>query len=188
MEILTRAATAVRNGRRVRFEYRSHTDVASRREIEPYAVLHIDDRWYLIGNDVQRQAMRTFRLDRVQQLELCEANFERPPEFDAKQFLSERMPFLQSKYQIDVSIAMPFAKASEHFMLWRISIEPENDGTRLRCGRDQLEVLAAMLLSTGYRLVVHSPPELRGVFRKLAEDALRAAEFVARPSTSHGTE
>lgn len=174
-ESLTRAATAIRNGRRLRFDYRSHTDAISRREMEPYAVLHTDDRWYLIGYDVQRKAIRTFRLDRVQHLELCATTFQRPLEFDAKHFLSERMPFLQSNYQVDVSLDMPFAEASGHFMLWRVSIEPEGSGTRLRCGRDQLELFAAMLLSTGYRIVVHSPPELRITFRKLAEDALRAA-------------
>lgn len=187
IESLTDAATAVRNGRRVRFEYRSHTNVVSRRELEPYAVLHTDDRWYLIGNDVERQAMRTFRLDRVQHLELCDAHFERPPEWDAKQYLSERMPFLQSNYQVDVSIDMPFEEARKHFMLWRIATEPEENGTRLRCGRDQLEIFAAMLLSTGCRIVVHNPPELRDTFRRLGEDALRTAESVATPEALHRT-
>ena len=176
VESLTRAATAIRSGRRVRFTYRSHTDAETLREIEPYAVLHTDDRWYLIGHDLRRKAMRTFRLDRADHFELCSATFQRPAAFDPRQYLAERMPFLQSTYQIDVWIDMPLEEALRNFALWRIAAEPEGDGTRLRCSRDQLEMFAAMLLSTGRQIVVHSPSELRDTFRSLAACALRAAE------------
>ena len=179
VESLTRAATAIRSGRRVRFDYRSHTDAATRREMEPYAVLHTDDRWYLIGHDLQRKALRTFRLDRVEHLELCAATFQPPTRFDARQYLAERMPFLQSTYQIDVWIDMPFEEAKQHFMLWRMVAEPDEDGTRLRCGRDQLELFAAMLLSTGRRIVVRTPRELCDTFRRLAAGALEAAGSAA---------
>ena len=176
VESLTRAATAIRASRRVRFDYHSHTGAASRRQIEPYAVLHTDDRWYLIGRDLQRKALRTFRLDRVDHLELCTAAFHRPPGFDARRYLAERMPFLQSTYQIDVWIDMPLEQARQNFALWRVAAEPEGKGTRLRCGRDQLEMFAAMLLSAGRRIVVHSPSELRDTFQRLATCAQRAAE------------
>ncbi|WP_419805197.1 helix-turn-helix transcriptional regulator [Terriglobus sp.] len=175
VESLTRAATAIRASRRVRFGYRSHTDAATHREIEPYAVLHTDDRWYLIGHDIARKALRTFRLDRVEHLELCSTTFQRPPEFDARQYLAGRMPFLQSTHQIDVWIDMPMEEAQKNFALWRIAAEPEGDGTRLRCSRDQLELFAAMLLSTGRRIVVRSPQALRDTFRRLAAGALQAA-------------
>jgi predicted DNA-binding transcriptional regulator YafY len=51
----------------------------------------------------------------------------------------------------------------------------ENGGTRLRCGRDRLEMFAAMLLSMGRRIVVHSPNELRKTFKELARQAVEAA-------------
>ena len=176
VQSLTRAAAAIRSSRRVRFDYRSHTDTATRREIEPYAVLHTDDRWYLIGRDLQRKALRTFRLDRVEHLELCTAIFHRPADFDARGYLAERMPFLQSTYQIDIWIDMPIDEAQRNFALWRIAAEPEANGTRLRCGRDQRDLVASMLLSTGRRIVVHSPDALRDTFRQLAITASQAAE------------
>ena len=175
VESLTRAATAIRANRRVRFDYRSHTDAATRREIEPYAVLHTDDRWYLIGHDLKRQALRTFRLDRVDHLELCSATFHRPANFDARQYLAERMPFLQSTHEIDVWIDMPIEQATRSFAMWRVVAEPEGDGTRLRCSRDTLEMFAAMLLSAGRRIVVHQPEALRDTFRQLAAGALQAS-------------
>lgn len=181
VESLTRAATAIRSSRRVRFTYHSHTNAETRREIEPYAVLHTDDRWYLIGHDLQRKALRTFRLDRVSHLELCSASFQRPLGFNARQYLAGRMPFLQSSHQIDVWIDLPFDQARHNFNLWRVAAEPEGEGTRLRCSRDQLEMFAAMLLSVGRRIVVHSPAALRDTFRQLAATASEAAANMTNP-------
>ncbi len=169
------AASAIRASQRIRFAYQSHTETVSHREIDPYGLTHVDGRWYLIGHCLSRQALRTFRLDRVTHLELCEATFHTPASFDARRYLAEHMPFVQSDYQIDVWIDMPPEEAERSFAPWRIAIEPHEGGTRLRCGRDRLEMFAAMLLSTGRRIVVHTPAELRDTFRQLSTQALQAA-------------
>jgi predicted DNA-binding transcriptional regulator YafY len=91
------------------------------------------------------------------------------------------MPFVQSDYQIDVWIDMPADEAEHMFAPWRIAMEPQNSGTRLRCGRDRLEMFAALMLSTGRRIVVHSPTELRATFKQLAKRALQAATQQRRP-------
>jgi len=115
VEQLIRAASAIRSGKRIRFAYRSHDGTASRRQIEPYAVMHTDGRWYLIGHCLSRRALRTFRLDRVTDLELCSATFRRPASFDPHSYLQDRMPFIQSDYQIDVWINMPIEEAESTF-------------------------------------------------------------------------
>src|SRR5215469_12479300 len=178
VECLIRAASAIRTGQRIGFAYCSHSGVASRRQIEPYAVMHIDGRWYLIGHCLSRKAMRTFRLDRVSDIELCANRFRRPTGFDARRYLEQSMPFIQSDYQIDVWIDMPIEEAERTFAHWRIATEQQDGGTRLRCGRDRLEMFAGMLLSLsmGRRIVVHSPTELRKTFRQLAGQALQAAD------------
>lgn len=176
VECLSQAASAIRSRRRIRFVYQSHNEITSNREIEPYGLVHTDGRWYLIGHCLSRQALRTFRLDRVTHLELCTVPFRPPTDFDARRYLAEHMPFVQSKHQIDVWIDMPIEEAERSFAPWRIATEPDENGTRLRCGRDRLEMLAAMLLSMGRRIVVHSPRELRETFRRLAIQATEAAE------------
>jgi predicted DNA-binding transcriptional regulator YafY len=70
---------------------------------------------------------------------------------------------------------MPIEQAEQSIAPWRVSMEEQDGGTRLRCGRDRLEMFAAMLLSTGRRIVVHRPEELRETFRELARQALQAA-------------
>ncbi len=173
--ILMTAASAIRTSHRVRFAYVSHQDIDSKREVEPYAILHTDDRWYLVGYCLDRKAIRTFRLDRVTQLELCTANFERPEKFDARQYLAERLPFVQSEYQIDVWIDLQIEEARRSFAMWRVLMEEENGGTRLRCGRDNLDFFAAVLLSAKRRIMVHQPAELRSTFQALASYATQAA-------------
>jgi predicted DNA-binding transcriptional regulator YafY len=181
VESLIRAASAIRTGKRIRFAYQSHDGAASHRQIEPYAVMHTDGRWYLIGHCLTRKALRTFRLDRVSDLEVCAAGFRRPAGFDARRYLEERMPFIQSDYQIDVWIDMPIEEAERIFVPMRVLAEEREGGTRLRCGRDRLEMFAAMLLSMGRRIVVHSPAEMRDTFRRLARQAMEIADESSQP-------
>jgi predicted DNA-binding transcriptional regulator YafY len=176
VQSLIDAASAIRTGHRIRFAYEAHDGSRSHRHIEPYAVIHTDGRWYLIGHCLSRQALRTFRLDRVTDLQVTTASFERPADFDPRRHLQQSMPFIQSEYQIDVWIDMPIEEAERAFAPSRVALESEDGGTRLRCGRDRLEMFAAMLLGMGRRIVVRSPAEMRGVFRELAERAMSAGD------------
>ena len=176
VECVIGVATAIRTSRQIRFDYRSHREIVTRREIEPYAVLHTDGRWYLIGRCLSRMALRTFRLDRATRLEVCSTEFQSPVGFDARRYLAEKMPFVQTEYQLDVWIDMPLSECERTFAFWRVAMEADEGGTRLRCGRDRLEMFAAMLLSTGRRISVRSPVELRDTFRQLAVQASEAAE------------
>jgi predicted DNA-binding transcriptional regulator YafY len=149
-----------------------------------YGVLHTDGRWYLIGYCMLRRAIRTFRLDRVTEIAICKNTFRRPADFDARVYLKERMPFVQSDYQIDVWVDMPIEQAERTFAPWRIAMEQLGGGTRLRCGRDRLEMFAAMLLSMGCKIVVHSPDELRATFKELARRVVLAAKHPIGKSRS----
>jgi len=175
VDSLIRAASAIRMCRRLRFAYQAHDGRQSRREIEPFAVMHTDGRWYLIGYCLARKALRTFRLDRVSNLKIGTGKFRRPAGFDARQHMQQSMPFVQSEYQIDVWIEMSLKEAQQSFAPWRVSLEEQDGGTRIRCGRDRLEMFGAMLLSMGRRIVVHEPDALRQTFRELARQAERAA-------------
>jgi len=174
-ESLIRLSTAIRARRRVAFHYASHDGTSSHRQIEPYGVMHVDGRWYMVGRCLLRQALRTFRLDRASGLELRDETFERPAAFDVREHLRESMPFVQSAFAVEVWLDLPFRDAHTQFPLHRVSIREEDGGTTLRCGRDNLRQFAAMLLSLGCRFVVREPPELRQALRDVARRATEAA-------------
>ena len=174
-ESLIHLCSAVRIRRRVSFHYESHDRSSSRREIEPYGIVHMDGRWYVVGRCRLREALRTFRLDRVSELEVNDQSFERPAAFDAKAYLHRSMPFVQAGFSIEVWLDLTSGKAQSHFALQRVVMKDDNGGTTLRCTRENLEPFAAMLLTLGCRIVVRQPPELHEAFVRLAARATQAA-------------
>jgi len=175
VESLIRVSNAIRGRRRFAFVYQSHAGASSRREIEPYGVVHMDGRWYIAGRCLLRKALRTFRLDRVSQPEIGAESFVPPADFDIKTYLNKGMPFVQSTFAVEVWVDLPAAQTRSHFALHRVAMREENGGTTLQCGRDNLESFAAMLLSLGCRIEVREPPELRETFAALAKRASAAA-------------
>jgi predicted DNA-binding transcriptional regulator YafY len=65
-EALTVIASACRDHERLRFDYRSHSGAVNRRSVEPYRLVNDRRRWYLVAWDADRDAWRTFRVDRMQ--------------------------------------------------------------------------------------------------------------------------
>lgn len=66
---------ALTNYQLVKIEYINKDDVATKRLIEPFALLSTDD-WYLIAWCRLRKAFRFFRLDRIQRTEIQTEKFE----------------------------------------------------------------------------------------------------------------
>ena len=174
-EPLIRLCTAIRTRHAVAFHYESHDRKSSQREVQPYGIVHTDGRWYMLGRCLLREALRTFRLDRVSEVEVSDQTFERPAGFDAKACLQRSMPFVEAGFSVEVWLDLPLAKMRSHFALHRVMMEDENGGTTLRCSRANLEPLAAMLLTLGCSIVVRQPPELRDTFDRLAKRAAQAA-------------
>ena len=48
------------------------------REVNPYTLVHLQGAWYLTGHDELRGGVRTFRLDRMEDLTELERTFARP--------------------------------------------------------------------------------------------------------------
>jgi predicted DNA-binding transcriptional regulator YafY len=64
-DVLAALAAACRDGTRLQFAYVARDDKASRRHIDPAAVVYSGRRWYLVAFDLDRDDWRTFRLDRI---------------------------------------------------------------------------------------------------------------------------
>src|SRR6185503_17640096 len=65
LNVLTLIAGACRDQEQLRFDYRSHSGAGNRRLVEPYRLLNDRRRWYLLAWDLDREAWRTFRVDRI---------------------------------------------------------------------------------------------------------------------------
>jgi predicted DNA-binding transcriptional regulator YafY len=70
--------TAVLLRYHTRYQTDESPDQPATREIDPYALVHMAGNWYLTGYDHLRGAVRTFRLDRIEEIALLARTFVRP--------------------------------------------------------------------------------------------------------------
>ncbi len=88
---LAKLESAISKQRTVRFSYWSISrDVTGERLVNPYALLNDNGVWYLVGHDVDREAIRTFRVARIRgDIRLAtrrERDFRLPAEFEVEDF------------------------------------------------------------------------------------------------------
>lgn len=105
--------TACREQRTVLMTYYTASrDAQGDRELDPY-LLHIyrGTNPYVIGFCHKRQAIRWFRVDRIQALEVLEKPFERDPTFDPKAHLSQIFQAEVGHDPIDIAIWFDSATA-----------------------------------------------------------------------------
>src|SRR5690349_1041574 len=84
---LAKLETAISKQRTIKFSYRTMTSgKSSERTVNPYGLLHDRGVWYVVGADLDRDAIRTFRVSRIRgDIRFAtrrERDFRVPAEFD----------------------------------------------------------------------------------------------------------
>ncbi len=176
--LLTRLAVAVHTCRRVSLSYADRDGAVSERVLEPFGVTQRGGRWFLAGYCHLRQDLRLFRVDRVASAKVLQETFTRPGNFEMAVFLRDSLAFAPETWQVEVWLELPPEVAEGRLPGMRAVLEAQAGGTLLRCGADDLELLALRLLTLGCRLEVRGPPELGAAFLVVAERATRAAASV----------
>lgn len=80
-DLLPKLAEAASKTVRVQFNYAGGT----RRSLQPYGLLSRGGYWYVVGFDLDRKAIRSFRVDRIEgDVKLTDDSFVRPADFDVE--------------------------------------------------------------------------------------------------------
>ena len=83
---------AVLHSTEVEFDYRKPGETRKvRRRVQPYHLAHRENLWYLIGFDLERQALRTFALPRISAVAATPKSFSRPPDFSPEKFFASAL-------------------------------------------------------------------------------------------------
>lgn len=83
-------AKAVLGQQEISFHYRKlGADVAERRRVQPLLLGEVDGGWYLIAQDLDRGALRTFALPRIARITVAKTRFDRPRGFDGEAHLRQ---------------------------------------------------------------------------------------------------
>jgi proteasome accessory factor BC len=75
--------TAIVESRLLTLEYyKENEDEFTKRTVEPYGLINGREGWYVFSYDVEKEATRHFRLDRIKQVRISKRTFEPRPEVD----------------------------------------------------------------------------------------------------------
>ena len=184
-DVLTLIASACRDHERLRFDYLAHSGAASRRSVEPYRLVNDRRRWYLVAFDTDRDAWRTFRVDRIEPRTPAGPRFTPralPPDQEIAAQVARGAGEEAWRYRARVIVHAPAAHVLSRLP---IPMEVESLGED-RCafepGSDHPEMLALYLGMLDADFIIVDSPELVAALRKLTGRYQRAIDTSQRPS------
>jgi predicted DNA-binding transcriptional regulator YafY len=169
--LLEKIRRAIREHRSISMNYQgSQVPHPAQRGLDPYALVHRWGWWYVIGFSHERQAIRTFRLDRISGLSLSESVFSPPIDFNLQAYLKDE---LQAQPQVTARLRFVAAFAnilSGNHSYWE-TVEPQPDGSvEVTFSAPSLEWAASTTLAYGPAAEVLQPRELRSMVAHWLEE------------------
>jgi predicted DNA-binding transcriptional regulator YafY len=175
--LLEKLRHAAREQRRAEMAYQSTTgDKVTERQVDPYALVHRDGWWYLVGYCHLRQGVRTFRVDRIQGLELLSQTFQPSDDFDIHVYLESEFadqPLIRAKLRFKPEGAHV---AISNRSIWEALDENPDGSVDVILSAPDLPWLASISLSFANLVTVLEPPELREMVRDWARSVLELYE------------
>ena len=167
--VLVVAAGACRGSEGLRFRYLNHDGEETDRSVEALAIVHTGRRWYLVARDRDRQAWRTFRVDRIREPALTghRYRFEDPP--DPEAMVAEATNVAPWLLEARLLVDSPPATVRRRFppTMAVVEADPEGDPERsiVRIGANGLGPLVGFVMEMPFVVAVLAPPELREAVR-----------------------
>jgi predicted DNA-binding transcriptional regulator YafY len=176
-DVLTTAAQACRDAERVEFGYTAGAGARTERHVEPFRLVPLGRRWYLVAYDLHRHDWRSFRLDRIDGVHATGVRF-RPRELpadDAATFVRAGIEHAPRSHSVEVVIDAPAQTVRERVGRWG-DVEEAGDGRcLLRMNVESLDWPALVAGAVGAEFTVVAPPELRELVGEWADRFRRAA-------------
>jgi predicted DNA-binding transcriptional regulator YafY len=171
-------ARAISRGRRVQIRYRAHDGSETERAVDPFGIVHHAGRWYAVGHDHLRNDLRTFRLDRILELdEASESAISPPPDFDAVDHVAKMFARGIWRHDVEVVLQTTPDDAARRIPTAMGELTPHPGGVLLSTSAEHLPAMARSLAGLPWSFTVLEPPELREEVAQLAE---RLADSAAR--------
>jgi len=77
-KLFVKTVKAIHDMKRISFTYEVFAPYAV--TVEPYKIIYFDGLWYLVGRDVERDANRTYALDKIKELKVLKEAFRKIPD------------------------------------------------------------------------------------------------------------
>jgi predicted DNA-binding transcriptional regulator YafY len=162
--------------RQVMMHYQGWQSAVTERILDPYGIVCREGFWYVVGYCHLRTELRTFRLDRILQVELLDETFQPPVDFDCAAFAAHALASMPAGQRIEVLLKTTLEQVQRWIPAGLAVLEQSQDGVIFRCYADNLDWIAHLLLGLRCPLIIRRPAELCEAMRRLAERAAQVAE------------
>lgn len=163
--VLATLSAAAQARQRVHLHYRTAQRAPSERDFDAYGLAWRGGRWYAVGHCHLRGGVRSFRLDRIEQVHALPASFGKPEGFDALAHLAFSVATLPRTHAIEVRLHADLAAARRELFEAIGVLEPDGERTLLFAQADDLDWFARELSRLPFDFEVVSPPALRDAVR-----------------------
>src|SRR5579872_714938 len=173
VSLLLDLSGAIHASQRIAIDYRSHSNEYTHRKVEPYGITGWRGRWYLGGYCCLRRGFRSFRLDRIQHLQVLAETFEKAGDFDFEAFVKEN--YRKSGVHVEVEFQADLATVQQKIPAAYGTLTPTPTGVLMQEQYDDVESMARYLMALNLPFVIHNPPELREALLRLGERMVQIA-------------
>jgi predicted DNA-binding transcriptional regulator YafY len=164
--VLSIMSSAAQLQQRVHIRYHPSQGEETERDFDPYGLTYYLQRWYVVGYCHLRQDLRSFRLDRIVQVNEIKAHFERPEGFDALSYVMQAIATMPRKYGFELLLKTDIATAQNEVFDVLGVLEPCEDGIIMRGSVEDLDWLARQISIFSFDFVVREPIQLRTELKK----------------------
>lgn len=169
-DVLVTLARACRDSVRVRFAYARHPHGEQERTVEPVRMVTTGRRWYLMAFDLDRDDWRTFRLDRMRQLEATTWRFRPREHPDPVGYVQEAITAAPYRHRARVRLHASVDEVRRQVPPQVGRVEADRDGwCILTAGGDNLDWLAMHIAALHHEAEILEPPELVDAAATLAD-------------------
>ena len=173
--VLVGLTSAAQARKRVHMQYRSAKGDLTERDFDPYGLVHRSGCWYVSGMCHLRNGLRSFRLDRVVEVETLPVGFSRPADFDAARHLTLSMATLPRAIAVEVLLRTDLNTAMQELHESIGLFEPCAGGVLLRSRTDSLDWFGRQLIRLPFEFEIREPATLRDAVRARARQVLNLA-------------
>lgn len=176
--VLVVVARAAAEAERVQITYVDREGSTTERRVEPYRLVSTGRRWYLVCLDVDRQAWRTLRADRITKAAPTGHRFRLTDPPDAAALVSRASGVSPYRYAAKVVVHTSPEQLATRVPPTVGVIETHPNGALLSVGANDLAALAGHLVALDLPFEAVEPPELIDELRRAGGRLIAAVRRV----------
>jgi predicted DNA-binding transcriptional regulator YafY len=174
--VLGAIAQACRDSVRLSFSYTAVDGSGSNRYVEPYRLVNLGRRWYLVAYDLDRSDWRTFRVDRSHEPVPSRNSFDprELPSDDLPRYIQARIRELRPSVDVELVFHAPPAEVAAVLGRWAtVTAGPTETTSRVHISTDNFDgpviAIANVTASLDIDFAVVGPPEFAEYLAAITE-------------------